>query len=248
MNERDERIEELAEHMVKTQGLDKDAARKIATEMFEYRPAGPSWFSKSLKKTVSVSPMIIGAMGVAIIGLSVALVTTNIGKDQNEYLVSSIGTVTTTLPAVPANNAFNFKINDAIPPTGTFNYEAVPVPEQPNTIVVSPSEKMEGDTTVTYKIEENGEENAYFIYENTNPAPHIMKGDTTVTYHIKDGKEGGVYSFETPPVLKFKIESNKLLPNSNTPPITIAPSTGAKSSSDEPPTITITPKTGTKAR
>jgi len=229
MNERDERIEELAEHMVKTQGLDKEAARKIATEMFEYRPAGPSWFSKSLKKTVSVSPMIIGAMGVAIIGLSVALVTTNIGKDQKEYLVSSVGTVTTTLPDIPPNNAFNFEISDAVPPTGMFNYEAIPVPspvpEQPNTIVVSPSEKMEGDTTVTYHIEDNKEGRVYSF----------------------ETPEGNVYSYETPPVLKFKIESNKLLPNPSTPPIT-TPSTGAKSSSDEPPTITITPKTGTKAR
>ncbi|HPV86584.1 MAG TPA: hypothetical protein PLC49_03210 [Caldisericia bacterium] len=244
MNERDERIEELAEHMVKTQGIDKEAAKKIATEMFEYRPAGPSWFSKSLKKTVSVSPMIIGAMGVAIVGLSVALVTTNISKDRKEYLVGSVGTVTTTLPDVPPNNAFNFKISDAVPPAGMFNYEAIPVPspvpEQSNTIVVSPSEKMEGDTTVTYHIEDNKEGRVYSF--------ETPEGGKEGVVYSFETPEGNVYSYETPPVLKFKIESNKLLPNSSTPPITTAPNTGTKSSSDEPPTITINPKTGTKAK
>ncbi|NLI40996.1 MAG: hypothetical protein GX421_07435 [Caldisericales bacterium] len=214
MNERDERIEELAEHMVRTQGLDKEAAKKIATEMFEYRPTGPSWFSKSLKKTVSVSPMIIGAMGVAIVGLSVALVTTNI----QEYLVSSIGTVTTS--DIPANNAFNFKINDAMPPTGTFNYEAVPVPEQPNTIVASPSEKMESNATIIYHVED-GKEGRTYSFETPEG------GKEGVVYSFKT-PEGDVYSYETPPVLKFKVESNKLLPVPSTPPITITPSTGAK--------------------
>lgn len=208
MNERDERIEELAEHMVKTQGLDKDAARKIATEMFEYKPAGPSWFSKSLKKTVSVSPMIVGAMGVAIIGLSIALVATSFSRNGGVFSFEA--------STVPEDNVFSF----ATPSTpsfpsegGVFSFEAPPF------------------------IEEGGA----FSFET----PEDVKEGRVYSFETP---EGNVYSYETPPVLKFKIESNKLLPNSNTPPITIAPGTGVKPSPDEPPTITITPKTGTKAR
>ncbi|HNW32270.1 MAG TPA: hypothetical protein PKN77_06310, partial [Caldisericia bacterium] len=107
-------------------------------------------------------------------------------------------------------------------------------------IVVSPSEKMEGDTTVTYHIEDNKEGRVYSF--------ETPEGGKEGVVYSFETPEGNVYSYETPPVLKFKIESNKLLPNSSTPPITTAPNTGTKSSSDEPPTITITPKTGTKAK